>query len=332
LDIHKSLFDSVKNPRENSNIGGTFSSPNFASGEINDNRKYNGLDIYNSDILSSREDTIQELQTKELEESTMNPEDIRNRLSLRQRMGIASVKILQDLAIQKARLSIRDLETRYKLQIQEILRQIEGVMSIEEEKNHPALASIICSYIIGAFDTEKEVEMCLEMTRQTVEEYVKNFDILGIRIAKITNKKISKEQLSDKEKRIFQEGLSTGYSLVSDNKYEVKILEAKKELLDDFKYTVETRRERGQILAWIKTRAKTLGEEVRKALEKDDKGEGFAYYIPIPPKIPVFVPVRERITREWKIIVERIRDEQNLRVEFLYPPEDNITRWRILFK
>lgn len=88
-------------------------------------------------------------------------------------LATKAIRASQKIAIRKAKKDIRKLYTKHEEMINNLMDETAKIMSLEKEEKQPTMMAMICTNMITGFDTQKEMEMVLEMIKKTLEEYNK---------------------------------------------------------------------------------------------------------------------------------------------------------------
>lgn len=108
----------------------------------------------------------------------MNPEEHRNKISLRQKMAIAGTKQLQKVAVKKGYNNMIKISDKYRPFIDEIQEKCADIIEMEpNDKQQANIVATVCANIIQGFDTKKEMDLVVEMIQTAINEYWKTENI-----------------------------------------------------------------------------------------------------------------------------------------------------------
>lgn len=99
------------------------------------------------------------------------------KLSLRQKIAIASVKTLQKITMNHSQKQMQKIAQKHEQFIKEIQDKCADIVELEDEKQQPLIIAVVCTSIIQGFDTKKEMDFVTEMIKTAIEEYWKQDDI-----------------------------------------------------------------------------------------------------------------------------------------------------------
>ena len=100
----------------------------------------------------------------------------KQKLSMRDKMALKTVEWLRERTIKSAKQNMKNIYLKNEEFIHEINEKAADLIELEEEKNHPAIVSCICSGIISGFEKEKEAMLIVEMIKETLKNYYKNLE------------------------------------------------------------------------------------------------------------------------------------------------------------
>lgn len=102
----------------------------------------------------------------------------RNKLSIRQKMAIFSVKQMQKVMVRKGYRNMVKISDKYRAFIDEIQEKCADIIELEhDDKQQINIVATVCANIIQGFDNKEEMNLVIEMIQHAVNEYWNMEDI-----------------------------------------------------------------------------------------------------------------------------------------------------------
>lgn len=98
-------------------------------------------------------------------------------MNLKRKIQEGAVKTIEKLAIRQAKREMGNLNEKHMEFIKQIQMECAEVLELEDDQKAMSLSAIIIASILQGFDTQREMELTLEMAKTTIDEYWKQKDI-----------------------------------------------------------------------------------------------------------------------------------------------------------
>lgn len=96
-----------------------------------------------------------------------------NKPTLKQRIAIKSINWAKKIATRKTKIEIAKLQKKHEIMINSITEQVQQLVTLEPEQKQNQMVAIIGANIIAGFETKQEMEITIEMIKETIQQYCK---------------------------------------------------------------------------------------------------------------------------------------------------------------